>query len=730
MAKKSIYLTWVTIISITVVVIAILLAISSLYLRNRNISIIGENISGIGKSNPELELLETSIMKLNEADNNFKYYALNYEPKYYREYSNALTYLSATIDSLRNMAISDTISAGLVEESLLEKIEAENSFIRLKGMVDSLQFFLFRINSIVVDNEIILRMRTAGLTNPDQNIAIKIDTVSQSSTSIIQTKRTPGLIGRLFGSKETTEIKKDVTIVSQAQRDSLDHDTDPPVEGDQVALIIDQITNDVKEHYNSGIKEYLLLQNNLNDKEKSLIGINLELLNRIGVLLQSLKVESKRKFEESKISGTENVSYAVNQLAFIILTGFLVIILLALLILFYLGNVKVAHNRLNEERIKAINEAKANEKFFAYLSHEMRTSLFTISGSVEQLKSTQLNTYQNQFIDVAHKSVDTLLQTVNEILDHSSLKSGKFKLSQIHFSIDKLIYEMESVFGAMAIAKGLQLKMHVKDEDRLVLIGDPYRLKQILSNLLSNALKYTNEGEVNAYINVERINKKAELSIMVQDTGIGISDDKLEHLFQEYSQVHDNSHNFQFGTGLGLSICKKLVDLHGGDIRAKSLKGQGSSFFIRIPYIIGQSQVESTPVIIADSEMLDLKGLKVLFVDDNKLNLMLFESMVSKWGLHYDLAPNGLKALDMIISNSYDLLLTDIYMPEMNGLVLTETIRKLKSPLKSGIVIIAVTASGMESDIEDYKSRGFNDVLLKPYKSDQLYNMLLKYFRK
>ena len=302
------------------------------------------------------------------------------------------------------------------------------------------------------------------------------------------------------------------------------------------------------------------------------------------------------------------------------------------------------------------------------------------------------------------------------------IKSGKLHLEKIPFNI---IDGVTSAYNALiykAEEKNLEYTLEPFFIEHPYIEGDPYRLNQVLLNLLNNALKFTSEGEVALGVTVlDETDTSLSLEFMVKDSGIGIAQENLEIIFEGFTQVHSGSDRKFGGTGLGLSICKTLVQQMGGDIWAESIMDQGSTFRFVLTFAKAEKPLEE-PV-----EVLDYKSLgqvRVLLAEDNEVNLFLTQSLMENWGFTVDTAVNGQEAANLASQKTYDVVLMDIQMPELNGIDATRLIRNLPDPRKAQVPIIALTANAFPEDYKHYLSNGMNDYLSKPYKENALFRKI------
>ena len=382
-----------------------------------------------------------------------------------------------------------------------------------------------------------------------------------------------------------------------------------------------------------------------------------------------------------------------------------------------------------EELIKA---QKAKEQFLANMSHEIRTPVNGIAGMVNLLTNTMQSNEQTKYLNAIKHSADNLKVIINDILDYSVIESGEVSLEKIGFDID---YQVESVINSLELQaqeKSLKINFNSNNENIKILLGDPVRLSQILINLINNAIKFTSEGEITVNLICEsNDDNMATAEFEVKDTGIGISENKLEHIFDTFKQADESITRKYGGTGLGLAISRQLVELQGGSIHVESKVDIGTTFSFSIPYSMGNDidlihLSEGAPE-SNKNKQIKFKGLKVLLVEDNDINRLYASTILKKWDCTCDEAENGEIALEMLRKNEYNLILMDVHMPVMDGLEATRIIRQSFDTPKKNIPIIAFTANAIKGEKEDYMQIGMNDYISKPFIPDELHKIIRKF---
>ena len=371
---------------------------------------------------------------------------------------------------------------------------------------------------------------------------------------------------------------------------------------------------------------------------------------------------------------------------------------------------------------KAATAQQIQEQFLANMSHEIRTPMNGIQGMTRLLMETKLSEEQQRFTSNISRSLNNLVVIVNNVLDFSNLKAGKLVLDETVFDFIETLEELTKYFEKQIVNKKLVFKPVIDKEVPRHVKGDPFRLKQVLTNLVGNAIKFTNEGEIVLKVSVGlKTGNKLPVIFTLSDTGIGIPADKLDTIFESFAQAGKKISSGYGGAGLGLTISKGLIELQGGSIFVQSMPDKGSVFTFSIPF--GEAAKEDTAVSQKDY-LEQLSGKRILVVEDNPVNQRLIEFVLKKAHIAPDLAGNGKEAIALCEKNPpYDLIIMDLQMPIMDGYETTTYLRKI---MKLSIPIIAMTATALKEDQEKSAAVGMNDFMIKPFDFNELYRRLAR----
>lgn len=440
--------------------------------------------------------------------------------------------------------------------------------------------------------------------------------------------------------------------------------------------------------------------------------------------IDDLENEKEIAIETQKTKAQRNISIAIG----------VVLLLISLLAYVIFNRLKVTRQQktiIEEQKKKVEQSEKYKEQFLANMSHEIRTPMHAISGMLKILERNEHPPAQDVYLKAMQTSSENLVVILNDVLDLSKIEAGKLEVEQIPVNPEAVIVNVVQLLKFKAEEKGLQLSYEVAADVPKFVIGDPTRLNQILLNLAGNAIKFTEKGKVAISLTIE----KQQLRFAIKDTGIGIATDKIEHIFKAFEQAKGSTSRFYGGTGLGLSISRQLVELQQGKIWAESNLGQGSTFYVTLPLTItsaalGQAIVSEEKL---KTMMESLKGIRILIAEDNPFNQMIAQDDLSFYieNVKIETVENGALAIEKFKTSSFDLILMDVQMPQMNGFEATKKIREIESAQErvTAIPIIAMTASLLKTEIDSCYNAGMNNYIPKPYKLEELIVPIFKELR-
>lgn len=491
-------------------------------------------------------------------------------------------------------------------------------------------------------------------------------------------------------------------------------------------------------------KELIQLQNLLREKidfNKQVIDIcyengtmaaqNLISTNRGTVIRDSIiniitQIETNRQTQlRNIIDSIELTGRRARIWGFIITAMALVSLIIAFLFI-------TSQGRSQQRMIKALNEsekrskefAHMQEQFLANMSHEIRTPMNSILGFTNLLKRTELNPMQREYVQNIHSAGENLLTLVNDILDLSKIEAGMMHMEETRFSLRSMISSVGAMFIEKIREKKLKFNVHIDKDVPDILCGDAVRLTQILVNLISNAVKFTDEGEITMYVQLLASSETdARIRMCVKDTGIGIAPEKQSSIFERFQQAELETTRRFGGTGLGLSIVKQLIEMQGGSIGLKSESGKGSEFIVELNYKLPDLAQLYSEALAEQEEQVPLQKIKVLIAEDNPMNQQLVKHLMKSWSLDHSIVSTGVEAVEELKNNSYSIVLMDIQMPDMDGYTATTIIR---NELKMDVPIIAMTAHAMVGEKEKCLQLGMNDYVSKPIKETVLYNIIAR----
>jgi signal transduction histidine kinase/CHASE3 domain sensor protein/HPt (histidine-containing phosphotransfer) domain-containing protein/ActR/RegA family two-component response regulator len=518
---------------------------------------------------------------------------------------------------------------------------------------------------------------------------LKIDTIT------VETEKR-GLLRKIFGVERTTI---DTTLVERSiEKDSLRQD-------------IQNIEIEIAEKWRK-----------INVLESRLIEKNMVVGEKINALISKAEKRESDNLIEKTNEADRLAALTYKRLAAFTVTS-VILLFVALFVLFnFLKKSRVYERALKDAKQEAEKLARAKEQFAANVSHELRTPVNAIYGLTGQVLQKPLDTETREMVTVMSRSASHLKNIINDTLDFSKIQANKLKLETIDFAPSEVFEEVISLQKYEAAKKRIALGFTWEGEKPEALTGDPLRLKQILINLISNAIKFTEEGEVVLNVKTTRtVNQTFEMEMRVADTGIGMSKENQKIIFDEFVQAENQTGKKYSGTGLGLAIVKKLVELQGGKITLKSKPGQGTELTVNVEYPEGRK--DNIPVTEWEIPSIPeaLKQLEVLIADDEEFNRYMLKGILKNWGISFWEVKNGEEAVKASSRKKFDVILMDLHMPAMNGIEAAKAIIKIHP----GITIVPTSATNDQVDRQACENAGMKGFLLKPFSETDLFDTLI-----
>lgn len=689
-------------ISYLLLVILAALAIGVLYKGINNIVLLDANAT---KPNQKLKQINQILTHVYEAESYSRSYFLFRTDSLLNIYIQSNNNISKGIDSLKAICHSNpgqTKNLNEITELLKKKEEIIKKLLNINESNEQ-KILYERVLDEVYFNTY------ADLNSPSiikQNITTKRD-------SIFEIQEKTGFfnkVKKVFSSTpETTEKKFTKTIIEQA----VTYDTIAPKgpSNEEVLGTLEAALNNFKIRNELLKKQYV-------SQETGLLHSDRIILDRIRSIISSLEDEEISKTTNLLARSQRILNDANNSV--IILGGLALLLVLIFLLIIYrdISRTKAYQHELQKAQKYSEDLLRLKEQFVANMSHEIRTPLSAIIGFSEQLKKTVPNRNQQIFIHNIEQSSRHLHALINNVLDLSKSNAGKLTLDKTSFRLNELVDETCQLFTNDAQTKGLELTYSCDALSEIPVIGDKLKVKQILINIVGNAIKFTSKGQVKIHVTAQETNNLLNTAIEISDTGLGIPKDKLKYVFEEFSQADSNITRKFGGTGLGLSISKKMAELMKGSIAVKSEPNVGSTFTVTIPF--EKCMLEDCKENKPTSDTAKLEGLKLLIVEDDETMRLLLGYIFHSYKVVGKFAVTGREALEQLQKSSFDLVLSDIQMPEMSGIELVQKIKQINNKLP----VIAFTA---HSSVPDRALKaGFDAFLSKPFTEKEVISVIAK----
>lgn len=663
-------------------------------------------IEKIGQPNPKLRIVNSLLLRVHNLDQVQRLNIIQNGKSAQTALINDSKRIILSLDTLQMLYGDDSLQVKRLERMkdillqrdrlFLKYLEFHEELIHNKSFSSSMRELSDYISQSMKrkDSSIVTmkqKTTTTTLDLPKEDIEPK---KQESFFRRLFSRKKSGSKTKNGGQKQITEhVTTTTDTLAVAQRDSFIKDMESAIGTIE------------KDQYNKGSR--------LINHEMKLANASNTFINELQLILYQIQQEEISSLQANTRQLSDVFSSAFNRVGLILLIFMILTIGLIFLMFSDLSQSNRHRLELIEAKEKAQYMEKVKERFLANMSHEIRTPLQSIIGYSEQLKS--METSGKGYAEAIYRSSGYLLQIVNEILDYSRVSSGKFKFESSGFSMEEVLAEIADTIESQAEQQQIQFKFKSDIPTDSIHKGDSFRLKQILYNLLNNAVKFTEKGEVSFTVSSKSDAKKTQFVFEIKDTGIGMDEQQMKYIFDAFEQASESTQRHFGGTGLGLSITKTLVDMQRGQIVVKSKKGEGTTFTVTLGYLKADVREISEEQKV-ETEILSFVG-KVLVVDDDELILQLCSLILNKHGIDHVCFQSAEELLGKPFDPSIKLALIDIRMPEMSGIELCKRLRQ-KAP--AGTNFVALTAEVLPDEIERILGQGFDRILLKPFRETDL----------
>jgi signal transduction histidine kinase/DNA-binding NarL/FixJ family response regulator len=683
---------------VLLLLVVLIVCISGTFLY-KNISVIVKNVETSAKAETRHSLvLRQILIDIGEAENSVKSYNLTYDKEHLISFYNSISSFESKIEELKRAK----------KYSKHEKYVIDN----ITQLVEK-RFELLK-QQLYLDDE-------GKITDELNTISRKIDEAYKKSTSVESATLIPGisttitpvkkesLFKKLFGKKTKTIEEPEKTVPQVVASNE--------AQSQKIQGELKFTVNKVKGLQLEKLAERKSVELQLSKEGQTIVD-------------QIRRLSAEIEFQEN-VQAIKKIDYAKREMNTIKQFAIVFSVVISLLLIFvgylitnYVRKKKEYELALITAKRSAEDLAKTKETFLANMSHEIKTPLNAIYGFTEQVLNTNLNSHQYEQLNIVKKSAEYLSKLVNNILSYSKIQAGKAYIDNVSFNIKQELGDIELLFLEQTKKKSLNLIFETDENIPEHINCDLTKFKQILFNLIGNAIKFTEKGSVEILFNKTELNSKPALFIQLRDTGIGINKEKLPELFNEYAQANSPNSKSYEGTGLGLVITKKLIEQMGGIISLESKERFGTTVKVVVPYNEVSSPIEDGNVITGSITNLRnaLKGKNILIVDDEDFNRLLLKSILSKYKVKISEAADGNESILLAGNNFYDLIIMDIQMPDKNGIDACIEIRTTNKT----VPIFASSAGINEEKISEYLNAGFTGFVHKPFTEKELLETLMR----
>ncbi|WKN31662.1 ATP-binding protein [Porifericola rhodea] len=678
---------------------------------------LSEAVETISQPDTKLQQIDSIMYIVARSETSLQEYTISKSAAKLQKYDSQLTDIRQRVQQLKSTSVYDESELDSILSLINAKLVSMDDFIRIKERRDAFNLYdqalaQLRAGTSVKDTDSSTVRKNSSLDEngiPKKIEANKIDNEEEKKFL----NRWRSRLGELFSKNKETV---DTTSVAEVADSTVVDTSFANLSVDSIEQMLTKLKS-----------EQRATEKALDRQELRYLSNNAQVMGRINELISKVKQGQQNNYQEQLAEARSILESSLSRLGFILLVALGSTFIFIYLIFSDIAKSDFLKVQLEKAKLSAEKLARVKEDFLANMSHEIRTPLTAILGFTGQLKKTKLGDEQKNYLSAVDSSSTHLLALVNDILDFSKIEAGQLKFEYQPFDIQSLVKQVNDDMRFQAEKKDLQLHWQINGEEFRYLKGDAFRLKQVLYNLISNAIKFTEEGGVIIRCKLKPMEQgliKAQLEVV--DTGIGIPAEKQSHIFEPFIQSDISDTRKYGGTGLGLSICKKIVESQGGEIALDSEVGEGSTFYVALPYEhSSQAAYEDYLRATQTVEGAHFPGSTVMAIDDDPLNTELLKLIMRKWSVTVHVAHSGEEALEALKHTKVDMVLTDLQMPGMHG---EEVAQQIKSSALAHVPVVAFTARATENK-RYFIEKGFSDVLLKPFQENEVYRLLEKYLK-
>lgn len=681
-----------------------------LYTGIQNLQLLDKNNT---KPNTKLFKINQILTLIYEAENQTRSYFLLRNRSDFESYIQTLNKIGENIDSLAASCHDNPKQLkhlSIIKELLLEKKNVINELKDMKS--PSKRDFLY---TRALEEVYIQAYELSKISRVvKEKIVITHDT-------IIEPPKKKSLMKRIFSSNDDTKNPHKIAIEKKTQSDTVIQEGFSP---DTIVKTLQHALDNLKHREDNLQDESVPRETQLLYNDRVL----LDKIRAIATLLETEELQTINRVLNQSTSILQKASY-ISMLLASIAVGVIIIFLILIF-----RDISLSRKRqlaLQSATRQSEELVKLKEQFLANMSHEIRTPLGTIIGFTEQLQKTKLENRQEQYVNTIDKASAHLLDLVNDILDLSKIEAGRFILEKERFNLNDLLEEVFTSFSLQAGNKNLEMSCIISPELNSEFLGDAFRIRQVLINIIGNALKFTEQGGITVQSDIRLRNKNSVLvKIDITDTGIGIAPEKQEEIFGYFSQADSGTSRKYGGTGLGLAISRRIIELHNGTITLKSALNEGSTFTIELPLELPETTTEPAVPTSQKASHFSMekvlhcvKGKHILVVDDDEITSLLISSLLKNIELPAEILTDSTKVIQTMEAKPFDMVLTDIHMPGLNGIELLTAIRNHPNKQIRTIPVVASTANITDKDV--IMKSEFTSYLSKPFKEETFYRTII-----